>query len=86
MSHLVTKINKLFQSSTPRIVHATQKSNGQPRAATGRGPPKNLGDGGALGVIWGRSACEMDTTVDRGEIDPLTDPDIVFDSVSYEAQ
>ena len=26
----------------------------------------------------------MDTTVEGGEIDPLNDPDIVFDSVSYE--
>ena len=26
----------------------------------------------------------MDTTVESGEIDPLNDPDIVFDSVSYE--
>ena len=52
------------------------------RAATGRGLPKKLGGGGAF--TWGRPGCEMDTTVEGGEIDPLNDPDIVFDSVSYE--
>ena len=39
---------------------------------------------GHLWDIWGRPGCEMDTTVEGGEIDPLNDPDIVFDSVSYE--
>ena len=52
------------------------------RAATGRGLPKKLGGGGAF--TWGRPGCEMDTTVEGGEIDPLNDPDIVFDSVTYE--
>lgn len=52
------------------------------RAANGRGLPKKLGGGGAF--TWGRPGCEMDTTVEGGEIDPLHDPDVVFDSVSYE--
>lgn len=52
------------------------------RAASGRGLPKKLGGGGAF--TWGRPGCEMDTTIEGGEIDPQYDPDVVFDSVSYE--
>lgn len=52
------------------------------RAATGRGLPKKSGGGGAF--TWGRPGDEMDTTIEGGDIDPLNDPEIVFDSVTIE--
>jgi len=58
------------------------------RAATGRGLPKKLGGGGSF--TWGRPGCELsqlngkkEVSVDDADYDPLEDPNVVFDSVSF---
>lgn len=58
------------------------------RAATGRGLAKKMGGGGAF--TWGRPGCELsdadrakEVSIDDPDYDPLNDPNIVFDSISF---